>query len=399
MLAALAGCGLDNAEGPVAASLEPRAEEPAVVQVKQTPEEEAAAPAPSRNVPSVELLDELVTELDALTSEHAPNPSSPPPAASAEEPESIPLWYEGLVPANGPTTILVRRAPPPPGGDAAPLPPAAGEDRWETQPPTTAEGTLAADVAALRAEVRDLRQTVDARVGSLVLELRAENRRLREEVMRLRGGGMEDPAMADYVPRPGNRAFEEALARARGTAPGQIPTALDGAEAAPDGGVPLSQVLDELRTEGEADPQTLDMEGVAEVPESIGVPQASDSEPPLRFLPEGYAVIREWGRTPKDAEALGADASSLRGMILVAPPSQSDQELMALGRQLRADSNGYANVNIEVFDSEEAARQFIETSQAPPERRVLQVSRHQAFGLDAIFLWRHGLAIDVPLEE
>jgi len=282
----------------------------------------------------------------------------------------------------GPTVLIVKETPPA-ALESTRLPDASLVEDGAEALPAAAETALAAEVAALRQELRDLRQTVDARVGTLVLELRAENRRLREEVARLRGGGTGYSSLTDYIPRPGHPSSEDTAYSA-------------GFE----GGVPLSQVIEELRAEAEATPPT---PGAAEQEEALPASQAEPQGPvaakPLEFLPEGYAIVRQWGRSPEEAEALGSGVSSLRGMVLVTPPSRTDEELMALGRQLRAESAGYGNVNIEVFDSEEAARQFIETSQAPSERRVLQVSRHRASGNDAIYLWRHGLAIDVPLTE
>ena len=97
-------------------------------------------------------------------------------------------------------------------------------------------------------------------------------------------------------------------------------------------------------------------------------------------------VVKEWGRTAEEAGRL--NVASLKGMILAVPENSSDDELVALGMQLRDRYADYENVNIEAFDSISAAREYAEAGVANPERRVLHVSRFAGTGRDAVFLIR-----------
>lgn len=97
-------------------------------------------------------------------------------------------------------------------------------------------------------------------------------------------------------------------------------------------------------------------------------------------------VVKEWGRTAEEAARL--NVASLKGMILAVPESSSDDELIALGMRLRDRYADYENVNIEAFDSLVAAQKYAEAGVANAERRVLHVSRFAGTGRDAVFLIR-----------
>jgi hypothetical protein len=97
-------------------------------------------------------------------------------------------------------------------------------------------------------------------------------------------------------------------------------------------------------------------------------------------------IVKEWGRTAEEAARL--NVASLKGMILAVPETSSDEELIALGMQLRDHYADYENVNIEAFDSLTAARKYAQDGIANPERRVLHVSRFAGTGRDAVFLIR-----------
>ena len=100
-----------------------------------------------------------------------------------------------------------------------------------------------------------------------------------------------------------------------------------------------------------------------------------------------FTIVDEWGRSPEVAAELGADASTLIGVAGLVPPRSAKTDVLALLRELRATYEPYDNINIEIFDSEAAARAYAERQVADPDHHVASISRHKASGRDVmIFL-------------
>jgi hypothetical protein len=114
------------------------------------------------------------------------------------------------------------------------------------------------------------------------------------------------------------------------------------------------------------------------------LPGSVDS--PVDFGEKGYLAVSEWGRSPEEARAMGPNVSSLRGMICAVPPGMTDDQLADLGRRLRSECMAYDNVNVDVFDDEQAARLYAEQNRNPGGHHVLSIVRHKATGRDLIVL-------------
>lgn len=194
-----------------------------------------------------------------------------------------------------------------------------------------------ADLVELRETVLDLQASLDLFMDTVAEDLRVENERLRRAV-RLR---YERDTGLPPVPMP-NRALIEDIVN------GQGPTA------------------------GAPDPEVME---------------------PREF---SYTVVSEWGRTPEDAAALAGNTPSLKGMILAVPEWGGDEDLLTLGRELRAGFDDFDNINIEVFDDLEAARDFARRGVANPEHRVLNVSRFRDSGRDVILLIQDEVVREFP---
>lgn len=129
-------------------------------------------------------------------------------------------------------------------------------------------------------------------------------------------------------------------------------------------------------------------------------PDAEPSEPPPPAALPGetfdYTLVRQWGRSPDQVRGMSGEVSSLLGMICAVPPGTSDEALSQLGRWFRTQFADYDNINIKVFDSEEAAEVFAQTNVTNSKHHVLSVSKHEASRLDAIMLLREGSVTQVP---
>lgn len=220
------------------------------------------------------------------------------------------------------------------------------------QPDRSAEASeiaaLRNEISEMRAGLRELQDTLDFYLGAVLADIEAENQALRGEVRRLHalaGGDARTPA----VPRPGSEIIDALLDEMAA----EIPLS----ELPPD-------AVPGARAEADADPDRA----------------------PAEFT---FTVVAEWGRTPEQVRELPQSVPSLKGMVGLVPRGSADEDLAALGRDLRAQFAAYDNINIEVFDDEEAAESFAERSvSSKPERRVLSVSKHRATGRDVILLVR-----------
>ena len=244
------------------------------------------------------------------------------------------LDWRRVAAALPPVVCAALAAAQPSGGAAAPPKPEMA---------LPASGAPVPEITALRNEVADLRddirllqQTLDVLVNQMMADLRAQNELLRDEVARLRAqrAALGLPEPA-FIPKPGAAELEELLLE----------------EPAP--------------------------------------------PPPAPFE---FSVVREWGRDPETAAEIGGNAATLKGMIGAVPPGSSRGDVEALGRDLRAEFAAYDNINIEVFDDEEAARAFAEEERGGAAHRVLSVSRHRASGRDTILYIQNGKAEAVAFD-
>lgn len=202
---------------------------------------------------------------------------------------------------------------------------------------------LEARVEALGQEVRDLgervarlQEAVDLSLLYVLGDLHEENRQLRRQLMELQANASNPYGNEfDAGTMPDRSAFESG---------------------APDRG---DVEKSELPTAGE---------------------RAAD------YGEKGYLPVSEWGRSPVEARTMGPNVSSLRGMICAVPPGMTDDQLAELGRRLRNECAGYDNVNIDVFDDEQAARLYAEQNRNPGGHHVLSIVRHKATGRDLIVL-------------
>lgn len=204
------------------------------------------------------------------------------------------------------------------------------------------------DLAALRSDVARMQAMLDLVLDEFVIELKNENNRLREEIEALRRELEAQELQDSDLLRLGRQAA--------------------GARLSP-----------EQRTEDAPAPS---YDEVAEL----------DDAGPVR-----YAVIKEWGRSAEEAARLNG-ASTLKGLICAVPPDATDAQLAELGRWLRNAHANYENINIDVFDDVEAARQFAETNRMESGHRVLNISKHPATNRDVIVLIRQEGTTVIPPE-
>jgi len=95
-------------------------------------------------------------------------------------------------------------------------------------------------------------------------------------------------------------------------------------------------------------------------------------------------VVDEWGRSPEVVAELGGNATTLIGIAGLVPPRSAKADVTALLQQLRADYDGYDNINIEIFDSMAAAKSFAERQVVDSNHHVGSISRHKASNRDVI---------------
>lgn len=103
--------------------------------------------------------------------------------------------------------------------------------------------------------------------------------------------------------------------------------------------------------------------------------------PPDEF---SFTVVDEWGRSPEVVAELGGDATTVIGLAGLVPPRSEADDVKALLQELRAKYEVYDNINIEIFDTETAARAYAERQIADPAHHVASVSRHKASGRDIL---------------
>ena len=141
-------------------------------------------------------------------------------------------------------------------------------------------------------------------------------------------------------------------------------------------------------------------QGPGEEVEQVPAPAAPVSAPvpTVDYGATGYLSIKEWGRTPEQANEIGPAVGSLRGMICAVSPGSTDEQLKAIGKKLRDECVGYDNINIEVFDDEAAARDYAERNVRSNQHFVMNITRHKASGQDVVVIVRDNGAREVVVE-
>ncbi len=100
-----------------------------------------------------------------------------------------------------------------------------------------------------------------------------------------------------------------------------------------------------------------------------------------------FRILEEWGRNPDIVKQLNANAPSIKGIIGVVPYGSSREKLQELARELRVKYDEYDNINIEVFDDETSAKEYIEKNIKSQEHNVLSISKHKDSGRDIITIY------------
>ena len=83
--------------------------------------------------------------------------------------------------------------------------------------------------------------------------------------------------------------------------------------------------------------------------------------------------------------------AGLAGLAAV-PPDMAPQEVEALARELR---HTYDNINIQVFDDIETARNYADLGKSSADHLVLSISRHKHLERDNMVRFVDGVAIEV----
>jgi hypothetical protein len=207
--------------------------------------------------------------------------------------------------------------------------------------PPSVSGDVSAEVALLRDHIYELERSLTFYMDTVVTGLREENAYLREELARIYATIPLEDRMRPLVPRPG------------------------------------SDVINEVQD-------------YADSPEYHARANAANSN---LTEPLTLTIAKEWGRTPDEAAGLGANVTSLIGLIGSVPQGGSDDALLDFARDLRDQYADYTNINIVIFDSDLAATAFAERNRKSTPRHVLTIARHEQSGLDEIYLHRNGLVV------
>lgn len=106
--------------------------------------------------------------------------------------------------------------------------------------------------------------------------------------------------------------------------------------------------------------------------------------PPQEFY---FRILEEWGRNPDVVKQMNSNAPSIKGIIGVVPYGSPKERLQELARELRLKYDEYDNINIEVFDNETSAKEYIEKNIKSKEHNVLSISKHKESGRDIISIY------------
>lgn len=216
------------------------------------------------------------------------------------------------------------------------------EGQTEPDPPIPISGDCDAvreEVVALRRQIDKLQTTIDVYINGMVAELQDENTRLRRLLRRTYG---DEPETLPAVPTPDRDLLEDAMVN----------------------------------------------------PDPAAFSPAQDAPPPAELT---YTTVTEWGRSVEEAARIGDDVQSLKGMILAVPDGTTDAQLRELAGTLRREYDGFDNINIEVFETIEAAKTYAEGNATAGQERVLSISKHAGSGRDLAVIIRGDRTEEIPL--
>jgi len=111
---------------------------------------------------------------------------------------------------------------------------------------------------------------------------------------------------------------------------------------------------------------------------------------------EAYTVVDEWGRSPEVAKSLPGEVASLIGLAIAVAPGTPEAEVKQLGQDLRKNYEAYDNINIEVFDDAEAARNFAKNGKSDSNHRIMSISKFKHSGRDSVVMYRGGRPVNSP---
>jgi len=120
------------------------------------------------------------------------------------------------------------------------------------------------------------------------------------------------------------------------------------------------------------------------IPNNISSKPEQPPETPQEF---SFRILEEWGRDPEVVKQMNTKAPTIKGIIGVVPYGSPREKLQELARELRMKYDAYDNINIEVFDDETYAREYIEKNIKNQEHNVLSISKHKESGRDIITIY------------
>ncbi len=126
------------------------------------------------------------------------------------------------------------------------------------------------------------------------------------------------------------------------------------------------------------------------VPSSLPSPDIDTKKEntPLTIPQEFYfKILEEWGRNPDVVKQMNAHAPTIKGIIGVVPYGSPKEKLQELARELRFKYDEYDNINIEIFDDETSAKEYIEKNIKSQDHNVLSISKHKESGRDIITVY------------
>lgn len=126
------------------------------------------------------------------------------------------------------------------------------------------------------------------------------------------------------------------------------------------------------------------------LPSSIPLPQMDikqekvSTTTPQEFY---FKILEEWGRNPEVVKQMNANAPTIKGIIGVVPYGSPKEKLQELAHELRLKYDEYDNINIEIFDDETSAKEYIEKNIKNQDHNVLSISKHKESGRDIITIY------------
>ncbi len=197
----------------------------------------------------------------------------------------------------------------------------------------------------MKVALQQIQQTLDYLVNHVIADLETENQQLRETLQRY---GMSVPPATNADNLNPNTRY-----------------------------IPGGSVVNNIT------PFIPDTDSTSKMPADIKQGERP-AIPPQEF---SFRVVEEWGRNPEVVKELNTNAPSIKGVVGVVPPNSPREKLQELARELRQKYDEYDNINIEVFDDEASAKQYVEKNLLDKEHNVLSISKHKESGRDIITIY------------